>query len=105
MKLLHGIQDSGERAARIVSNMLSFARQSQSHHASAHLDTLLDKCIELASTDYDLKKKFDFKAIRIIREYANGIPPIVCAASELEQVFLNLLRNAAHALSSRNNFV
>lgn len=99
-RLLQGIQDSGERAARIVSNMLSFARQSQSHHLAVSLPALLDKSIELASTDYDLKKKFDFKRIEIVREYADDVPEVPCSTTELEQVMLNLLRNAAQSLFS-----
>jgi PAS domain S-box-containing protein len=98
--LLFGIKDSGERAARIVSNMLSFARQSQSHHMVTRLDQLMDKCIELASTDYDLKKKYDFKLISIERDYAPDTPEVVCSPQELEQVMLNLLKNAAYALNS-----
>ncbi|UZP68100.1 PAS domain S-box protein [Desulfovibrio mangrovi] len=98
--LLYGIRDSGERAAKIVSNMLSFARQSQSHHMVTRLDDLMDKCIDLASTDYDLKKKYDFKQIRIIREYSPETPEILCSPQELEQVMLNLLKNAAYALNS-----
>ncbi len=96
--LLQGIRESGERAARIVSNMLSFARQSQDSHTTVCLDTLLDKCIELASTDYDLKKKYDFKSIHITREYASDVPEVLCSPQEIEQVVLNLLRNAAQAL-------
>ncbi|MFV0350539.1 MAG: PAS domain S-box protein [Halodesulfovibrio sp.] len=98
--LLFGIKDSGERAARIVSNMLSFARQSQSHHLVTRLDLLMDKCIELASTDYDLKKKYDFKQITIERDYAPETPEVLCSPQELEQVMLNLLKNAAYALNS-----
>lgn len=97
-KLLNGIKDSGERAARIVSNMLSFARQSQSNHTYTRLDLLLDKCIELAATDYDLKKKYDFKQIVINREYAPDSPEVVCSPPEIEQVILNLLKNAAQSI-------
>jgi hypothetical protein len=33
------------------------------------IEELLDKTLELALTDYDLKKKYDFRKIDIIREY------------------------------------
>ena len=64
------------------------------------LDQLMDKCIELASTDYDLKKKYDFKLITIERDYAPDTPEVMCSPQELEQVMLNLLKNAAYALNS-----
>jgi signal transduction histidine kinase len=60
---------------------------------------LLDKAIELANHDYDLKKKFDFRDIRIVRRYEADMPQVPCASTEIEQVILNLLRNAAQAMS------
>jgi two-component system NtrC family sensor kinase len=63
-----------------------------------NLPELLDKAVELAAHDYDLKKKFDFRHIRIVRQYEAGLPPVPCVATEIEQVVLNLLRNAAQAM-------
>ena len=37
--------------------------------SSHHLAALLDQTIELARTDYDMTKRYDFKKIRIEREY------------------------------------
>jgi signal transduction histidine kinase len=62
------------------------------------LSGLLDKAVELAAHDYDLKKKFDFRHIRIERRYDPDMPQVPCAATEIEQVVLNLLRNAAQAM-------
>ncbi|MEJ2041253.1 MAG: ATP-binding protein, partial [Desulfosarcinaceae bacterium] len=45
-----------------------------------------------------LKKKFDFRHIRIERRYDPDMPQVPCAATEIEQVVLNLLRNAAQAM-------
>jgi two-component system NtrC family sensor kinase len=59
---------------------------------------LLDKAVELAAHDYDLKKKFDFRHIRIVRNYEPALAPVPCSATEIEQVLLNLLRNAAQAM-------
>jgi PAS domain S-box-containing protein len=99
LDFLRGIKDSGERAAKIVNNMLSFTRRASAQTTPTHLDELLDRSVELASTDYDLKKKYDFKLIEIIREYEADVPPVPCAPMEIEQVVINLLRNAAQAMS------
>ncbi|MFP5239719.1 MAG: PAS domain S-box protein, partial [Acidobacteriota bacterium] len=88
---LEGIREAGIRAARIVSNMLEFSRKSESRRAPADVNTLLDKAVELALSDYDLKKKYDFKKIRIERQYAQGLPQVPCTRTEIEQVVLNLL--------------
>jgi hypothetical protein len=36
---------------------------------------LVDKILELASTEYDLKKNYDFKNTKIIKEYEREICP------------------------------
>ncbi|MGD9210734.1 MAG: cache domain-containing protein [Desulfobacteraceae bacterium] len=97
-RFLENIRVSGVRASHIVENMLSFSRRSESRKAGVNMAELLDKVIELAAHDYDLKKKFDFRRIQIVRKYAQDMVPVPCVAPEIEQVIFNLLRNAAHAM-------
>ncbi|WXG53711.1 MAG: HAMP domain-containing sensor histidine kinase [Candidatus Sedimenticola sp. (ex Thyasira tokunagai)] len=97
-KFMQGIRESGERAAEIVQNMLQFARKAESGLRPERLDLLVDRALELAAVDYDLKKKYDFREIEIIRQYDTTLAPVRCIASEIQQVLLNLLRNAAQAL-------
>jgi len=98
-QFLDNIQRSGQSAAHVVENMLSFSRSSESRKTPVDLAALLDKAVELAAHDYDLKKKYDFRSIQIGREYAPDMPSVPCVATEIEQVVLNLLRNAAQAMS------
>ncbi len=37
---------------------------------------LLDQTIDLAGSDYNLKKKYDFRQIEIVRHYDNNLPPV-----------------------------
>lgn len=46
-----------------------------------------------------LKKKYDFKQIDLRYEFNESLPKISCDRVKLEQVFLNLLKNAAQALA------
>ena len=62
------------------------------------MQTIIENAIELACTDYNRYKKTDFKHIKIIKDYNNTLPNIYCCAIELEQVVLNILKNAAYAL-------
>ncbi|TIH17161.1 DUF3365 domain-containing protein [Marinifilum sp. JC120] len=100
-KMVDGIMDSGKRAAKIVSNMLNFSRKSDSDCRHHHLPELLDKTIELAANDYNLKKQYDFRKIEIIRQYDSDVPPVYCAGTEIQQVFLNLLKNGAEAMTEK----
>ena len=98
LRMLETINDSGRRVADIVNNMLSFARKSDAQSSSQDLTELMDKTIELAATDYDLKKHYDFKQINIIKEYEEGIPAIPCEGAKIQQVLLNILRNGAQSM-------
>jgi len=96
---LHGIQDAGKRAARIVSDMLTFSRKSEAELVPANLHDLLDTALRLADSDYDLKRRYDLKQIDIRREYSPEVGEVKCDPTEIEQVILNLVRNAAQAMT------
>lgn len=101
VKMIDAIEELGERSAKIVANMLSFSRRSEAHRASESIIDVVDKAVELARHDYDLKKKYDFRHVEIEKDYENDVPPVYCAETEIEQVVLNLLKNAAHAMSEK----
>ncbi len=97
-QILEGIQNAGFRASNIVNNMLQFSRRSSSEKELIQLAELIDRSLDLAANDYDLKKKYDFRHINVVREYAPGMRAVPCVLTEIEQVILNLLKNSAHAL-------
>ncbi len=96
--LLECICESGERAAKIVANMLSFARKSNHAFSSQSMVELIDQTVELAGSDYDLQRKHDFRRIEIIREYEEDLPEVCCESAKIQQVLLNILRNGAEAM-------
>ncbi len=93
------IMESEKRAAKIVYDMLSFSRKSSAHFATRDLGKLLNKTVELSENNYDLKKEFDFRQIKIIREYAAAMPEVMCEENTLQQVFMNILENGARAMT------
>ncbi|WP_339459393.1 ATP-binding protein [Pseudomonas sp. EA_105y_Pfl2_R69] len=102
-RLLDGIQQAGSRAAKIVSHMLNFSRRSDRQLAPCQLPALIDQALEIASNDFDLTESFDFKSLNIVREYDPALGPVPGTANELEQVLLNLLKNAAQAIHQRQD--
>lgn len=101
LRMLDAIDESGRRVSGIVHNMLSFARKSDSALSTHHPAQLVDKVLELAATDYNLKKNYDFKTIKIVKEYEENLPRIPCEAAKIQQVLLNILGNGAQAMQSR----
>ena len=89
------------RAAEIVNNMLGFARKDSGGGEPCSLAALLDKTVELAANDFDLKGKYDFRHMEIVRDYQADTPPVRCEPSKIQQVFLNILKNAAAAMNDK----
>jgi C4-dicarboxylate-specific signal transduction histidine kinase len=96
---IEDIQVAARRASEIIRHMLDFSRQSASERAFCHPGTLVEKALSLARNDYDLKKCYDFKKVQIEIDMEDALPGIFCGETEIEQVLLNLFRNAAQAMA------
>lgn len=96
-----GIRDMGERAAKIVSDLLSFSRKGGSPCAPRDLNALIEQALELAAADYDLSRQYDFRDVNIVYEFAPTLPEIPCDGQQIQQVILNLVRNAAQAMADK----
>jgi len=94
------IQSAALRASGIIRHMLDFSRRSESRRKVCDVVEIIDKAVELASSDYDLKKSYDFRKIAVVRDYDDELPVISCTETEIEQVLLNILRNAAQAMAA-----
>lgn len=95
---ISNIKSAVKRGSGIILNMLQFSRQSDATHQLINLNYVIEQAIILASNDYDLKKNYDFKQISIVRNYDNSLPVVSLCITEIEQAFINLLKNAAQAM-------
>jgi PAS domain S-box-containing protein len=98
-QFLEGIREAAARATQIVTDMLAFSRRSDAKFAPASVEEMLDTAARLVASDYDLKKKYDFRHIEIVRDYDPAVGEIWCDRREIEQVLLNLMKNAAQAMA------
>lgn len=103
LPLLETLHGAGKRAAEIVENMLGFAKQGKVRKSGESMAHLLDKTIVLASSDYSLKKNYDFKQILICREYEEPLPEVFCKAASIQQVFYNIIKNGAEAMFTQRH--
>ncbi|MGE4109774.1 MAG: ATP-binding protein [Burkholderiales bacterium] len=84
---LYGI----EQISEIVLNLKNFSRLDRSKVSSFNLNEGLESALMLA--------KHELKHLTVKRQFGN-IPAITCSPSQLNQVFLNLINNAAQAIES-----
>ena len=80
------------RCKSIVAGLLNFARQHEVVAQQVDIHTLLDHVIERA------EKQPSFQNILIERQYNHEIPEILADSDQLQQVFVNLLNNAAESI-------
>lgn len=99
-KYLNGISEAVNRAASIVKSMLNFSHRSESVLVAGNIKKIIAQAVNLAMQDYDLNNTYDFSKIDIQLDLAEQLDSIPCNPSEIEQVILNILRNAAHALDA-----
>ena len=85
------------RVSDIVQNLTRFARKDSMDLTEASLESGLDDTLKLLSKQIPID-------IEVQRDYA-GIPPVVCNHGMVNQVFLNLLKNASQALGETGRIV
>jgi len=102
-RYLDAIRDAAQRAARIIRTMLEFSRTGGPERMACSLRQVTETALELAANDYDLTRKVDFRAVRIVRDLDPDLPAVECTPTELVQVVFNIVRNAAEALEVSDN--
>jgi two-component system, NtrC family, sensor kinase len=89
---LHKINDLALRCQKIVQNLLSFARKQKPERTLSDINDILEKTVELRSYELQVNN------IEISRELDRHIPKTIADAHQLQQVFLNIMTNAEHAM-------
>jgi signal transduction histidine kinase len=82
-----------ERLNEIIKNLTNFARLDEAETMMADIHEGLDSVLALIKHDL-------LKNIEVLREYSE-IAPFVCQSRKLNQVFLNLLKNACQAIEDK----
>ncbi|MBI5427037.1 MAG: PAS domain S-box protein, partial [Nitrospinae bacterium] len=89
---LSKVRSEVDRIEKIVSALMTFARQKEPEVKPVQIDAELELALSLVEKDFMLDN------IKIVRDYRPGLPEIKIDGDEMRQVFLNLLQNARHAM-------
>ncbi|TPW00653.1 MAG: multi-sensor hybrid histidine kinase, partial [Alphaproteobacteria bacterium] len=91
-KQVETIYAEAERASKIVSNLLTFARRRRAQKEPANLNTLIKRVLELRN--YDLR----VRNIDVQLELDPALPETMADANQIQQVILNVVLNAEQAM-------
>jgi two-component system NtrC family sensor kinase len=92
---LRRIAEESERAARIVRNLLAFARRQTAARVPQDVTELCHRVLSLRS--YDLR----LNDVELVTEFDADLPDVIADGGQLQQALLNLILNAEQAMRQR----
>jgi len=92
-KLIAESTDGVKRVKEIVQNLKDFSHVDEAEWQWANIHAGLDSTLNIVNNEIKYKAE-------VIKHYGE-IPEVECIASQLNQVFMNLLVNAAHSIEGQ----
>ncbi len=86
------IANQATRCTTIIRGLLDFSRPKRPDKKLTDLRTTIDECLAL------VEDRVLFHNIDVVRDYENGLPATVMDPAQMQQVFINLIINAAEAM-------
>ena len=93
---LETILSESERAAKIVRNLLTFARKRNTTRALVDLNTVVREAVALRAYEQRVSNVTTLEAL------ASGLPQVFADPHQVKQVLLNLIINAEQAMLTAN---
>ncbi len=90
------VDKASQRAIDIVKKLLTFSKQKEEKFTLTQIDEVIDDAISL------IKNALDSQGIKVVKHYGK-IPAVKVNQGEIQQVLLNLIINAQHAILQKNN--
>jgi PAS domain S-box-containing protein len=90
-EMVRECQQGAERVRDIVKGIKGFARVDDTEIGAVSVNELLDTALTMCAPEIE-------RRARVERDYAPDLPQLVVSPGRLNQVFVNLLANAAHAI-------
>ena len=91
-KRAQAILKHGQRCGEIIQSLLRFSGREGPKRTPVNINRLIDTAIDMT------KLESGFEKIAVVKEYDETLPVVALDASMMEQVFLNIVSNAFHAM-------
>jgi len=86
------IANQATRCTAIIRGLLDFSRPKKPHKKLTDLRSTIDECLSL------VEDRVLFHNIEVARDYQEDLPAAVMDRAQMQQVFMNLIINAAEAM-------
>jgi len=94
-RYLSQVINETSRVGHIVSDLLAFSRRGKPQRAPADLNKIVRMTLSL------VQHKLKLSNVEVETDLREGLPPVLCDQSQIQQVVLNLVLNAAEATQSK----
>lgn len=94
-KLLSSMKTGSDRIRGIILSLRNFSRLDEAEKKRVNIHEGIDSTLLILQNK--LQSKGEISAIKVFKDYGN-LPLVDCYASQLNQVFLNILNNAIEAI-------
>ena len=95
MEFSEHIRSEAERIAKIVRDLLAFSRQDTELFSSARMGDIVESVVTLCG------KKIENSNIHLALNIPGDLPKVECRSEQIQQVLMNLIINAIHALNEK----
>lgn len=89
---LNKIVIQANRCRDIIRGLLDFSRQRKPDKTVCDINSVIDQCVSL------VENQAQFHNIQITKQFSDDLPKVSCDPSQMQQVFINMIINAAEAM-------
>lgn len=91
-KVLGMIKDAVERSDKIIKGLLNFSRVAPLEINPRAINKVIVSSLDL------VRKQINFKNIKVVKDFAPGLPLAMIDENQIKQVFINIILNSIRAM-------